>query len=192
MSNRRHAFGDEAEEDGFLPLLIFVNTEMDRHGIRQLVPQTNQPKNMNKMMLTLAFTALMGGSLMAQDAMQNKATPGDRSEHLTEMMTKRLKLTDAQVPKVKEINDRFAKDMMAVREEHKDAKAAGTATKGDAQSKAKDLNMKKDEELKAVLTPEQMTEWQKMEAEMKARMQQKQQAKQQAKQPAPAPAPAMK
>ena len=135
---------------------------------------------MNKIMMTLAFTAMMGGSLMAQNTMQKQGDPAERSEQLTDMMTKRLKLSDAQIPKVKEINDRFAKEMMAVRNERKDARAAGQATKGDAQAKAKDLDMKRDGELKAVLTPEQMGEWEKMEAEMKARMQEKRQVKQQA------------
>jgi hypothetical protein len=144
------------------------------------------PWTMNKMMLTLAFSAMMGGGLMAQNTMRKQGAPADRSEHLTEMMTTRLKLSDEQVPKVKEINDRFAKERMAVRSAQKDAKAAGQAAKGDAQAKMKDLNMKKDNELKGVLTPEQMAEWQKMETEMRAHMQRKREARQQARQPAPA------
>lgn len=138
------------------------------------------------MMLTLAIAAMMGGSLMAQDTMKKQGDPADRAEHLTEMMIKRLKLSDAQVPKVKDINDRYAKQLTAVRNEHQEAKASGQATKGDAQAKVKDITMKKNAELQSVLTPEQMGEWEKMEAEMKARMQEKRQAKQQApKKPVP-------
>ncbi len=133
---------------------------------------------MNKMMLTLAFTAMIGGSAMAQDTMQKQGNTGDRSEQLTEMMTKRLKLTTEQVPKVKDINDRFAKEVMAVDQERKASKTAGSTTAmKDEKEKVKDLNQKKDEELKGVLTPEQMGEWRKMEAQIEERMKEKQQAK---------------
>ena len=138
------------------------------------------------MMLTMAFAAMMGGSLMAQNTAPKQQDPAQRSAHLTDMMVKHLKLTPEQVPKVKDINDRFAKEMVEIRDQNQQAKAAGKAVKGDAQAKAKDINMKKDEELKAVLTPAQMTEWQKMEAEMMARTQQRREANHQAKQQAPA------
>jgi hypothetical protein len=134
---------------------------------------------MNKMMLTLAFTALIGGGVFAQDNMEKAEKPVDRTEQLTRMMTTRLKLTSEQVPKVKDINDRFAKELATVNRERQDTKAQGqTPVKGDALQKAKAINEKKNAELKAVLTPEQMTEWQRMQAQMEQRVQEKRQARQ--------------
>jgi hypothetical protein len=134
---------------------------------------------MNKMMLTLAFTALIGGGVFAQDNMEKAEKPVDRTEQLTRMMTTRLKLTSEQVPKVKDINDRFAKELATMNRERQDTKVQGqTPVKGDALQKAKAINEKKNAELKAVLTPEQMTEWQRMQAQMEQRVQEKRQARQ--------------
>lgn len=122
---------------------------------------------MNKWMMTVAMATMIGGAAMAQDA-----TKGDgsiRAEHLTEQMTTRLKLTDEQVPKVKDINERYAAEMNATLKEHRAAKAGGTADREADRAKVKEISNKKNNELKGVLTPEQMAEWQKMQAEMRTK-----------------------
>ena len=121
---------------------------------------------MNKLMMTLAFATLMGSSAMAQDNM--KGDGSQRAEQLTEQMTTRLKLNDDQKAKVADINNRYAKEMNAAMKERHDAKAEdGTADREADRAKIKEISGKKNAELKGVLTPEQMTEWQKMQGEMR-------------------------
>lgn len=145
---------------------------------------------MNKLMMTLALGALLSGGVMAQTkqatpakqpATQNVQRTADRPEQLTEMMTKRLKLTDEQVPKVKEINERYGKELNDVREANRTARANGGAKDGAAMGKAKDINARKNNELKKVLTPQQMEQWEKMQQELNQRMQEKRQSRQAAK-----------
>lgn len=122
---------------------------------------------MNKLMMTLAFATLIGGSAMAQDNMKSDSG-SQRAERLTEQMTTRLKLNDDQVAKVKDINDRYAKELNAAMKERQDAKANGATMDHDAdRTRIKDISNKKNAELKTVLTPEQMTEWEKMQGEMR-------------------------
>jgi Spy/CpxP family protein refolding chaperone len=122
---------------------------------------------MNKWMMTVALATMIGGTAMAQDA-----TKGDgsiRAEHLTEQMTTRLKLTDEQVPKVKDINERYAAEMNATLTDPRAPKPDGTADREADRAKVKELSNKKNAELKGVLTPEQMAGWQKMQAEMRSK-----------------------
>jgi Spy/CpxP family protein refolding chaperone len=89
-------------------------------------------------------------------------------KNLTEQMTTRLKLNDDQKTKVADINDRYAAEMKASMEERKANKAAGETVDREAdRAKLKEVTAKKNAELKVVLTPEQMTEWQKMQGEMR-------------------------
>ncbi len=133
---------------------------------------------MNKFMLSMAFAALIGGSASAQATKPQETHATDRGERITERMTERLKLTKDQVPKVQEINDRYAKEFAALHQEHKEAKAEGEAhAPGADRDKGREINAKKNEELKGVLTPEQMTEWNKMQQEMMDKMRERRQEK---------------
>jgi hypothetical protein len=137
------------------------------HGIGDLSFEPIKPREkMNKLMMTLAFATLMGSATMAQDNMKGDGSA--RAENLTEQMTTRLKLNDDQKTKVADINDRYAAEMKASMEERKANKAAGETVDREAdRAKLKEVTAKKNAELKVVLTPEQMTEWQKMQGEMR-------------------------
>ena len=135
---------------------------------------------MNKLMMTLAFATLMGSATMAQDT---KGDGAQKTQQLTEQMTTRLKLNDDQKAKVADINNRYAKELKAGMEERHDSKDNGSTVDRDAdRAKLKEITNKKNAELKEVLTPEQMTEFQKMQSEMrekgKERMQDRQQKNQ--------------
>ncbi|MGV9010982.1 MAG: hypothetical protein ACOH13_00165 [Flavobacteriales bacterium] len=135
---------------------------------------------MNKLMMTLAFATLMGSATMAQDT---KGDGAQKTQQLTEQMTTRLKLNDDQKAKVADINNRYAKDLHAGMQERHDSKDNGATVDRDAdRAKLKEVTNKKNAELKQVLTPEQMTEWQKMQSEMrekgKERMQDRQEKNQ--------------
>lgn len=91
-----------------------------------------------------------------------KATPAERAQKLTDMMTKQLSLTAAQVPQVQAINLKYADQLNEVREQPK-------GEKGAKHEAVKDLVAKKDAEIKAVLTADQFTAYGKWQEEMKQR-----------------------
>lgn len=122
---------------------------------------------MNKLMMTLAFATLMGSATMAQDT---KGDGAQKPQQLTEQMTTRLKLNDDQKAKVSDINTRYANDLNAARKARKESNTAGDhQTTTDDRAALRSATEKKNAELKQVLTPEQMTEWQKMQSEMRAK-----------------------
>lgn len=120
---------------------------------------------MNKFLMTLAFATLIGGSTMAQDTLAGDSPR--RAEQLTNQMTTRLKLNADQAAKVKDINTKYAKDLIASYKEHNEARENGTAPGRAAdRDKVAEITNKKNAELKTVLTPAQMDEWLKMQSEM--------------------------
>lgn len=129
---------------------------------------------MNKWMMTLACAVQIGGTAMAQANV--KANEGSKADQLTERMTTRLKLDADQAAKVKEINDRYAKEINMMRKENKATKEAGqTVDREENREEFKALTAKKNNELSQVLTKEQMVEWEKMQAEMREKLQERHQ-----------------
>lgn len=128
---------------------------------------------MNKLMLTVALATFIGGGAYAQTektqapATQTQVKPAaQHSSELTEMMTKRLTLTPDQVSRVKTINDEYAREMAHINEQRKVANAAPeTSEKPGTLPDIKQAAAKQNAALKEVLTPEQMTEWSKMQKE---------------------------
>ena len=91
---------------------------------------------------------------------QGMPSPEDRAKRQTTMMKDNLSLTAVQEPKVNDINLKYARKMDEAR------KITDTA----AQRKTvKSLNQQKDNELKAVFTPDQFKTYQKLMEEFKAR-----------------------
>lgn len=120
-------------------------------------------KNVMKMMMLVV--ALMAAGFWqeasAQTTERTKLTAEERAQKWTDWMKTELAVTAEQEPKVHAINVKYANQM-------DDVKSEG----GDRRSKFKDAreNSKaKDEELKAVLTPDQFTKY----TEKKQEMQQK-------------------
>lgn len=97
-------------------------------------------------------------SALAQDRKES-GVPEIRAKKQTERMTGKLGLTADQEAKVYDINLKAARQMAEARDKGGDMK---------------EVQQKKDEELKGVLTPEQMKKYEEIKAEMKAkRMEQK-------------------
>jgi phage portal protein BeeE len=121
---------------------------------------------MKTMKISMFLAALIAGFLFqdaaAQTTERTKLTAEERAQKLTEWMKKELTLTAAQEPTVHAINLKYADQMDDIK-----------ASEGDRRSKFKDAKATgkaKDDELKAVLTPEQFTIYSQKKEEMKQKM----------------------
>src|SRR5215469_8354987 len=84
-----------------------------------------------------------------------------------DMLTKRLNLTPDQVTQVKAIDDDTAKQMQAVR-------ADTSLSQDDRRAKMMDIHKASTDKIRALLTPDQQTKYDALQAEMKQRMQNRQ------------------
>jgi Spy/CpxP family protein refolding chaperone len=122
--------------------------------------------------MALCTTALSALPAMAQEptapAAQDQAGPhggrdqGQREEHQLAFLTKKLNLTPDQVSQVKAIDDDSRQQMMAL---HND-----TATpKADKHAKMMDIHKASQDKIRAVLTDDQKTKYDALQAEMRER-----------------------
>jgi periplasmic protein CpxP/Spy len=129
---------------------------------------------MQAAILALCTTALSTVPMMAQD---NSATPQQqdqagpqggrhggpgREEHQIEFLTKKLNLTPDQVTQVKAIDDSARQQSMALRNDT-------TIAKADKRAKMMDIHKTSQEKIRAVLTDDQKTKFDAMQAEMRER-----------------------
>ena len=124
--------------------------------------------------LALCATTLYVAPMMAQDtapppagAGQGRGGPGQRGDQLA-MLTKKLNLTPDQVTQVKAINDDSMTQARAVREDT-------SLSQADRRSKMMDIRKASQDKIRGVLTDEQKTKYDAMQAEMKAKMQERRQ-----------------
>lgn len=120
-------------------------------------PQTNR-MTMNKLLMVLAFAAATVGAL-AQD--KNK-TPQERAHAQTERMTKDLGLSAEQATKLEAMNLKYAEQIDALRAEQQAQREAMRK-----EGKGKAMREAREAELKALLTPEQYTQWEVQREKMK-------------------------
>ena len=92
---------------------------------------------------------------------QRGGSPEGRAEKQTSMMKEFLDLTDEQLPKVEEINLKFAKSNEKLREKHRGDREAVIAA-------FRESEQLKEEALSEVLTEEQMGKLQEKKAEMRS------------------------
>jgi periplasmic protein CpxP/Spy len=136
---------------------------------------------MTKMMLrrfgmaaaALAFSGAMlcAVPVVAQDTAPQGPPPGGgrggpRGDQV-EMLTKKLNLTPDQVTQVKAIDADAMKQAQAVR-------ADTSLSQDDRRSKMMSIRQDSSSKIRAILTPDQQTQYDQMQAEMKARMQNRQ------------------
>jgi periplasmic protein CpxP/Spy len=125
-------------------------------------------------LLALCTTALSALPAMAQDPASPPAQdqagppngghrgPGQREEHQIEFLTKKLNLTPDQVTQVKAIDDESRTQMMALRQD--------TATpQADKKAKMMDIHKASQAKIRAVLTDDQKTQYDALQAQMKER-----------------------
>jgi periplasmic protein CpxP/Spy len=131
----------------------------------------------HRSMLRVAVLAIGATALSAFPAMaQDPATPpppggqygghggrGDMRGHQIEFLTKKLSLTPDQVTQVKAIDADTWKQSKAV---HEDT----TIADADKRSKMMDIHKASQDKIRALLTPDQQTKFDAMQAEMKNRM----------------------
>ncbi|HEY6413108.1 MAG TPA: hypothetical protein VIX42_05445 [Edaphobacter sp.] len=122
--------------------------------------------------LALCTTTLYVAPMMAQDtappppaAGQMRGGPGHRGD-MVEMLTKKLDLTPDQVTQVKAINADSMTQARAVRGDT-------SLSQADMRSKMMDIHKASQDKIRAVLTDEQKTKYDAMQAEMKAKMQER-------------------
>jgi Spy/CpxP family protein refolding chaperone len=121
-----------------------------------------------KLTKTFALAALVAGSLLAGNtalqAQDNTNTPpasappasGMKGRGLNfDAISKQLELTDDQKPKVKTVIDDLT-------QKQRDLRADTTVAMADKRAKAKELRDAATAKLKDILTPEQLTKWEKM------------------------------
>jgi len=124
-------------------------------------------------LLALCTTALSPLPAMAQDpapaATQDQAGPpngghrgGQREEHQVEFLTKKLNLTPDQVTQVKAIDDDSRTQMMALRQDT-------TTPQADKRAKMMDIHKASQDKIRAVLTDDQKTKYDALQAQMKER-----------------------
>lgn len=103
-------------------------------------------------------------SAIAQEGPERKEKgPAKMAKKRTKAMTKRLKLSESQVPQVEAINLEFIKKVNDIRNYTK----RGSEQKG----KIEALEIEKENKMKSILTPEQFEQFLEMKEKRKAKMQ---------------------
>jgi periplasmic protein CpxP/Spy len=123
-------------------------------------------------LLALCTTALSALPAMAQDPAPPPTQdqvgspngghrgPGQREEHQIEFLTKKLNLTPDQVTQVKAIDDDSRTQMMALRQDT-------TTPQADKRAKMMDIHKASQAKIRAVLTDDQKTKYDALQAQMK-------------------------
>lgn len=109
------------------------------------------PKNVIQAIALLVCLSFITVTTQAQDEERTALTPEERATKWTEWMKTELSITAEQEPRVHEINLKYAQQAESVR-----------AQSGSRRSKFKDVKSiddAKDEDLKAILTPEQFEQY---------------------------------
>jgi Spy/CpxP family protein refolding chaperone len=118
--------------------------------------------------LCAAAPALAQSQMDKMDKLKN-TTPEERATAQTEMMKSKLSLTPEQTPKVAEINLKYAKEMdPIIKSSERPFRKA---------REMRDINGRKEAELKQVFTPEQFQKYQADKEEMRERFEKKMEKK---------------
>jgi len=125
--------------------------------------------------LALCTLTLYVAPMMAQQdtapppppAGQMRGGPGHRGD-MVEMLTKKLNLTPDQVTQVKAINADAMTQAKAVRED-------SSLSQADMRSKMMDIHKTSQDKIRGILTDEQKTKYDAMQAEMKAKREERRQ-----------------
>jgi Spy/CpxP family protein refolding chaperone len=123
------------------------------------------------MMAALFCGVLSGIPSRAQDAApapQEGGTAASMQARQLEMMTQRLNLTTDQQSQIKTIQDDSRKQMMALRND-------SSLSQDQQRSKMMDIRKSSQDKIRGVLTEEQKTKYDAMQAEMRERMRNRQQ-----------------
>ena len=147
-----------------------------------MMEESDNPMKMTtfrSLMLQIAVLAIVGTALGALQARaQDPAAPpppppgqdgprhggpGGMRGNQVEFLTKKLNLTSDQVTQVKAIEDDSLKQMMALRE---DTSIAGA----DKRTKMMDIHKAAQDKIRALLTDDQKTKYDALQAEMRERM----------------------
>jgi Spy/CpxP family protein refolding chaperone len=129
---------------------------------------------MRTAMVALCSGALCAIPMMARDPapMYPQGQMGPRGRGMEgrqlEMLTQKLNLTADQQTKVKEIDEDAGKQMMAVRND-------ASLSQDDKRAKMMDIRKSSQDKIRGILTDDQKTKYDAMQAEMRERMKERQQ-----------------
>jgi hypothetical protein len=146
-------------------LIIFlIYTRFDKSGTHWDIFKVfiNKIKNIHMKMIILKISCSVlllfaFATIKAQDIQMPSAQ--ERAAKMTDWMKTNLNLTDAQLPKITDINLRYATTMDSLKNSPGDKASKMTSMQAD--------NASKDSEIKSVLTDTQFQAYQAKEAEMK-------------------------
>jgi hypothetical protein len=111
--------------------------------------------------IVVAFFSASCGRAQSWGSMKN-ATPEQRAEFQTKMMTNKLDLSPEQVKKVSAINLKYAQKFQPI--------IKGTGDKQTRLQQAMALQAQKDKELQLVFDKKQFADYQEFEEQLKSRM----------------------
>ncbi|RZU42798.1 hypothetical protein [Edaphobacter modestus] len=128
---------------------------------------------MRMAMVALCTGALCALPVMAQDtapaaSQGTEGTHGHQRGDATAMLTQKLNLTTDQQAQVKSINDDARSQVMALRNDT-------SMSNDDKRSKMMEIRKTSQDKIRAVLTDDQKTKYDEMQAEMRERMKDRQQ-----------------
>lgn len=126
---------------------------------------------MKKLKLGFLGIALLGTVLCQAQQEKVKKTPEQRSEHMTERLTKSLNLNDEQRNRVANLNDEFTQQIKALRDETKAIKDQLKALKDKKRVHLETY----EKDMQAILTPTQFEQFKTMQAKRKEKMRKKHQ-----------------
>ncbi len=118
-------------------------------------------KNTCKLIIPLAFCLLITSFMQAQ---RRGGSPEERAQKQTERMTEALTLSTAQTAKIQEINLKYSKLGKEARDK---ARQSDSVDREAMRESMMSLHEKKKAELKLVLTADQFTKYEQLEAERK-------------------------
>jgi Spy/CpxP family protein refolding chaperone len=122
--------------------------------------------NMKAIKISMLLAVLIAGGFVqqatAQTAERTPLTAEARAQKWTDWMKKELTLTTEQEPEVHAINIKYADQVDDIKAEEGDRRSKFT--------EVRETNKAKDEELKAVLTPEQFTKYTEKKQERRQKM----------------------
>lgn len=134
--------------------------------------KTFQATAMKIAMVALCSGALSALPMMAQDAAPAAPQAGSRAGRMQgrqlEMLTEKLNLTADQQTQVKAIDEDTMKQMMAVRNDT-------SLSQDDRRSKMMDIRKTSQDKIRGILTDDQKTKYEALQAEMRQKMQERQQ-----------------
>ena len=122
-----------------------------------------------KQFMKAYLSMVLIASLSARAQNYSNASPEERAAKLTEWMKMNLNLTDEQIPKIQEVNLKYANRMEALKN--------NDHVRSQKVKEAQSTSLAKDDELELILTDEQFNQYESKKEELKEEFREKMKAR---------------